>query len=273
MLAGAVTVLSSVTPMSWWKRRQPDSTPLTSVSWDEVLGRRWAMWSRMDATTRGRVEPLGRRLIQDLRFEAARGVQLTDDMPVLIAAQAALLVSGWELDPHQRVEPFSRISSVIVHRSTVVVQGERQLDGDVGRVVSDTPAHLSGQAHHRGPVVLSWSSVVSDARHPSRRQSVVMHEFAHQLDMLDGVVDGTPPFDDHRDRARFVEVCTAAFNTVRGGDDTVLRDYAATNPGEFFAVATETFFTDPLALRDHHGELYDVLVDFYRQDPARWATS
>lgn len=254
--------------MTWRLRRQRDA--VSAVSWDDVLSRRWGLWARVDAATRERVELLGRRLIEDVRFEAARGVQLTVDMPVLIAAQAVLLVSGWELDPRQRLEPFSRISSVIVHRSTVVVQGERQLDGDVGRVVSDSPTYLSGQAHHRGPVVLSWSSVVSDARHPTRRQSVVMHEFAHQLDMLDGVVDGTPPLQSPAVRARFVEACTATFDLVRGGDDTVLRDYAATNPGEFFAVATETFFTDPLALRDHHGDLYEVLAGFYRQDPARW---
>lgn len=262
--------LSSVTPMPWWKRRQSDQTPLTGASWDDVLGWRWGLWSRLDTATRQRVEPLGRRILQDLRFEAARGLQLTAEMPVLIAAQAALLVSGWELDPDRRIEAFSRISSVIVHRSTVVLHGERQLGGNTGRLTSDSPAHLSGQAHHRGPVVLSWSSVISDARHPTRRQSVVMHEFAHQLDMLDGEVDGTPPFDHPTDRARFVEVCTKAFNMVRQGDDTVLRDYAATNPGEFFAVATETFFTDPTALRDHHGDLYEVLANFYRQDPARW---
>lgn len=253
--------------MAWWTRRRSDQAP--AVSWPEVLQRRWGLWSRLPEHERHRVEEVGKRLVDQLRFEAARGLTLTDEMPIVIAAQAALLISAWDHDG-DRVEPFARVTSVIVHRSTVVVRGERQLDGDVGRLTSDAPSHLSGQAHHRGPVVLSWASVTSDARHPRRRQAVVLHEFAHQLDMLDGVVDGTPPIDDPRARQRFIDVCTDTYATVQAGSDPALRDYAGTNPGEFFAVATETFFTDPWALREHHGALYDVLADYYRQDPTQW---
>lgn len=240
------------------------------VSWPDVLARRWGLWRRMSANDQQRVEALGRQLVHDLRFETARDLTLTPEMPVLIAAQAALLLNGWDVEPGHRLEPYSRVSSVIVHRSTVVVTGERQLDGDVGRLTSDAPAHLSGQAHHRGPVVLSWTGVMSDARHPARRQAVVLHEFAHQLDMLDGVVDGTPPLPDPVFRQRFIAVCTDVYTRLGAGDDVVLRDYGATNPGEFFAVATETFFTDPQALRDHHPDLYDVLATYYCQDPASW---
>lgn len=253
--------------MAWWTRRKSDQPP--AVSWPEVLQRRWGLWSRLGEHERHRVEEVGKRLVDQLRFEAARGLTLTDEMPIVIAAQAALLISAWSHDG-DRVEPFARVTSVIVHRSTVVVRGERQLDGDVGRLTSDAPSHLSGQAHHRGPVVLSWASVTSDSRHPRRRQAVVLHEFAHQLDMLDGVVDGTPPLDDPVARQRFIDVCTDTYAAVQAGADPVLRDYSGTNPGEFFAVATETFFTDPWALQEHHGALYDVLADYYRQDPAQW---
>ena len=253
--------------MVWWRRGRIDNT---AVSWSEVLNRRWALWHRLPEEQRQQVEVLGRRLVRDLRWEVARGVVLTDEMPVLVAAQAALLVSGWDMPSDRRLDTYARVSSVILHRSTVVVRGERRLDGDVGRLSSDAPTHLSGQAHHRGPVVLSWASVVTDSRHPSRRRAVVLHEFAHQLDMLDGVVDGTPPIDDLTTRQRFIDVCSATFTRVGAGDHTVLREYAVTNPGEFFAVATETFFTDPVALREHHPDLYDVLVGYYRQDPAVW---
>jgi len=254
--------------MGWWRRRHDDHA--SGVPWPAVLERRWGLWNRLPAAQQDRVVTLGREMLRQVRFEAARGFTLTDEMPVLVAAQAALLISGWDLEPGRRLEPYARVTSVILHRSTVVVRGERQLDGDVGRLTSDAPTHLSGQAHHRGPVVLSWASVMSDSRHPTRRKAVVLHEFAHQLDMLDGVVDGTPPFADHGERQRFIDVCTATFTRVTDGDDEVLRDYAATNPGEFFAVATETFFTDPVALRDHHALLYDVLAGYYRQDPASW---
>ena len=127
---------------------------------------------------------------------------------------------------------------------------------------------ISGQAHHRGPVLLSWSTAAFEARHPDRGANVVMHEFAHQLDMLDGVVDGTPPLDDPTDRARWIDICTAEFEALQRGEPSVLREYAATDAGEFFAVATEVFFSIPVELAADKPDLYDVLRAFYRQDPA-----
>jgi Mlc titration factor MtfA (ptsG expression regulator) len=117
-------------------------------------------------------------------------------------------------------------------------------------------------------VVLSWSAAQHGALHPDVGTNVVYHEFAHQLDMLDGIVDGTPPLgDDVAARQRWVDVCTASFERVRRGD-SVLRPYAATNPAEFFAVATELFFNRPIDLRTHEPALYEELASFYLQDPA-----
>ena len=131
------------------------------------------------------------------------------------------------------------------------------------------PQALDGQATYRGPVLLSWPAVASGARFPERGHNVVFHEFAHQLDMLDGVVDGTPPLDDPEALRRWIAVCTAAYSAVRAGHGSpVLRDYAGVNPGEFFAVATEVFFCRPLELRAHERALYDEMAAFYRQDPA-----
>jgi Mlc titration factor MtfA (ptsG expression regulator) len=98
----------------------------------------------------------------------------------------------------------------------------------------------------------------------------VFHEFAHKLDMLDGTVDGTPPLATREQLTRWVEVCTRVYEQVVVGEaGRTLRSYAGVNPGEFFAVATETFFDDPLGLRAEHPDLYGVLADFYRQDPAK----
>jgi Mlc titration factor MtfA (ptsG expression regulator) len=98
--------------------------------------------------------------------------------------------------------------------------------------------------------------------------NVVYHEFAHQLDMLDGITDGTPPLEDEAARRRWVEVCTAAYDSVRAEGSPVLRAYAGTNPAEFFAVATEAFFNRPSELSEHEPALYAELRSFYRQDPA-----
>ena len=96
------------------------------------------------------------------------------------------------------------------------------------------------------------------------------HEFAHRLDMLDGITDGTPPLGSDDAARRWAEVCTPAYERVVAGE-SALRSYAATNPAEFFAVATEVFFTRPDVLIEHERDLYDALRAFYRQDPERRA--
>ena len=117
-------------------------------------------------------------------------------------------------------------------------------------------------------MVLSWNAARRGARFPDRGENVVYHEFAHQLDMLDGITDGTPPLGDETARRRWVEVCTAAYDGVRAEGSPVLRPYAGTNPAEFFAVATEVFFNRPVDLREHEPALYAELRNFYHQDPA-----
>jgi Mlc titration factor MtfA (ptsG expression regulator) len=129
-----------------------------------------------------------------------------------------------------------------------------------------------GQALRGGPVILVWDEVARAARHPELRHDVVYHEFAHELDMLDGSADGTPPLHDPGEYRRWVEICSREFLSLRDrarrGLPTFLDAYGATHEAEFFAVATEQFFTAPTALRRLHPELYAVLSGFYRQDPA-----
>ncbi len=231
-------------------------------AWRARLAVRWATWSALDATERARVEDLTKRFLARVRFEPSQGFAVTDEMRVLVAAQASYLVMGMD-DP--TLDLYSRLTSVILHPRTVVVRGTHS----VGRhLETDSPQSLAGQAHHRGPVVLAWSTVAYEARHPERGQNVVLHEFAHQLDMFDGMIDGTPPIADRELRERWVRVCTAEYRRVRRGDESVLRGYAATDTGEFFAVATETFFSVPERLEEASPELYDVLREVFGQDPA-----
>ncbi len=233
--------------------------------WRPILSRNWPLWNSLTDEARERLEELTKVFVAERRWESARGFELTEPMKVLIAAQACLLIL--ELDE----DYFRHVSVIIVHPTTVVLQGPRA--SDISGMVSDGPQPILGQATDRGPVVLAWDAVAFDARHPARGQNVVFHEFAHKLDMLDGTVDGTPPMPDEAARQRWVKVCTREFKSVRDDVwDPVLRDYAATNPGEFFAVATEVFFTRPDALRDAKVDLYEVLANFYHQDPASAAT-
>jgi hypothetical protein len=229
--------------------------------WDNLLHARFALWRELDAGEQARVRDLVVRFVRETRWEAARGGSVDDEMRVLIAAQACLLLLGLDRDR------FAGMTSVIVHKRPVVLRGDRPHDVPGLRVAG--PQTLLGQANYRGPVLLSWPAVASGARFPHRGQNVVFHEFAHQLDMLDGTIDGTPPLEDPEALDRWIAVCTAAYSAVRAGTGSpVLRDYAGVNPGEFFAVATEVFFCRPLDLRTHEPALYAEMVGFYCQDPA-----
>jgi hypothetical protein len=249
----------------WRRRRRALDAPFPDA-WRSVLQRRWGLWSTFDEAERARLERLTTAFLLDRRFEAAHGFEVTDEVRVLVAAQASLLLLG--LDEAPEVDLYANVQSIIVHRSTVMLHGSRSVGASGSGLMSDERMAVSGQAHHKGPVLLAWSTLAYEARHPSRGQNVVLHEFAHQLDMLDGIVDGAPPIPEPGRRARFVDVCDSVYQRVRRHDDGVLRDYAGTDPGEFFAVATETLFSAPVEMRAEHPELYEVLADFYRQDPA-----
>lgn len=219
------------------------------------------MWNRLSEDERSRMEPMIQALVHDVRWEAANNFDVTDVMKVLITAQACLLVLELEDE-----DPYRGVGTVMVHPTTVVLTGPRNTRG--GLVTSD-PFRIDGQAQYGGPVIVAWDAVSLDARRPGRGLNVVFHEFAHKLDMLDGVIDGTPPLVAGDARARWIEVCTREYAAIRAGtDDGFLRAYAGTDPGEFFAVATEMFFSRPVETKARRPDLYEVLSAFYRQDPA-----
>ncbi len=242
-----------------WFRRRADEPPLPAGT-EALLSANLHWWPSLDAGEQDRLLEITRHLLASKHWEAAQGFQLDEEVRLLIASQAALLVIG--LDDHA----YDDVDTIIVHASTVRLRGERGTD--TGRVVVGGPFAVSGQAHQRGPVLISWNAARREMRFPGRGQNVVFHEFAHKLDMVDSLVDGTPPLPDEESRARWIEVCTAEYESVRRGDPGPLRPYAGTNPAEFFAVATEVFFDRPLAMLVERPPLYAVLRDFYRQDPA-----
>ena len=140
-----------------------------------------------------------------------------------------------------------------------------------GGELAEAPAPIAGQAWQGGPVILVWDDVRRDARHAEDGRNVVFHEFAHKIDMVDGPVDGTPPLPDGEALRSWAEVCSEVFLALKRHEPEVQRvldPYGARNEAEFFAVATESFFERPGALKEALPELYALLSDFYRQDPA-----
>lgn len=232
--------------------------------WQEILTARSAQWALLTADERARLGELAEHLLTTKRWEAARGLTLTDEIRTVVAAHAALLILG--LDESW----YDGVGTIVIRRGAMRRRPPTPSWGPVRGVVDGSPGPVDGEAHDgRGPVMINWASARREAANPRYGRDVTLHEFAHKIDMRDSTIDGTPYIPDPAQRQRWIEVGTAEFEALRagtGGD--LLRPYAATNPGEFFAVATETFFTRPARMAAEKPALYEVLATFFRQDPA-----
>lgn len=187
-------------------------------------------------------------------WEGCQGLVVNDEIRVSIAGQACLMLLGIEHDY------FRAVQTILIYPTSFRIPGER--------------GKYHGQSHHRGPIILSWDRVLAEGRDPSRGENLVIHEFAHQLDEMDGYVNGTPYLADREMAERWHYAMFKEFsqlrNFVRNGVDTFLGDYAATSDAEFFSVASERFFTQPELLKSRHSAVYDLLAEFYRVDPMLW---
>ncbi len=230
-------------------------------TWRAILDARSVAWRQLDAAERERLGELADWLLRNRRWEAARGFELTDEVRAVVSAHAVLPILG--LDESW----YDGVGAIIVRDGSMT---QRHTAGPVRGTFERSPQAVDGESHHGdGPLMVSWRAARREAANPRFGRDVVLHEFAHKIDMHDGVLDGTPLLPDDDERQRWVDVCTAHYDAVRDGDpEAFLRSYAGTNPGEFFAVATETFFTRPIELAARHADLYDVFAAFYRQDPA-----
>jgi Mlc titration factor MtfA (ptsG expression regulator) len=235
------------------------------AEWERIAAAQLGAWRGFQPDERESLGALGDWLLRHKNWEAAAGFALDDDMRTIIAIEAALLVLALGTDYYREV------SAIVVYPTTILSRGVYA--GPVRGTVTDGVVPVYGQAHdRRGAILIAWDEALLAAGHPGRGRNVVFHEFAHKLDMLDDVTDGTPPLDTKEALARWVEVCTDAYTALRDGIPRVPLDfYGGVSPAEFFAVATETFFDAPLALEEHQPDVFAVLRDFYRQDPAERA--
>jgi hypothetical protein len=196
--------------------------------------------------------------LAEKEFSGAHGLEVTDVMRVSIAAQACTPILELGLDWYRG------------WRGIVVYAGDfrvRRQEVDEDGVVHEWEDDLAGEAMPGGPVVLSWDALAHDPA-----INVVIHEFAHKLDMLNGEADGVPPLhagiDRRAWRAAFDEAYDGFCDAVERGRDTWLDPYAAEHPSEFFAVISEAFFREAQETRRRYRDVYDQLALFYRQDPA-----
>jgi len=204
--------------------------------------------------------------LAEKEFEGCGGLEITDEIRVTIAAQACILLL------HRETDYYPGLHTILVYPSTYVAHERRWSPGGL---VTEGPEPRIGEAWRHGPVVLAWDEVEADAADVRDGHNVVFHEFAHKLDEEDGVEDGTPELTRRSMYLAWARVVSREYEQLRrdaeSGRATVLDKYGAENPTEFFAVATECFFTKPVQLRRRHPELYSELAEFYCQDPARLA--
>ena len=204
-------------------------------------------------------------LIAEKNWEGCAGLDITDEMKVTIAAQIAILTLGYQQ------QYFERVLSILVYPDTYVAAEQNVTQG---RVILEGHSAREGEAWYRGPVILSWTEVLAGGRGNNRSHNVVFHEFAHQLDMLNGrSADGVPAMESNAQASRWVRTLDREYaqlsHDCQHGMPTILDCYGATNKAEFFAVATEAFFNRPRELKRHHAELFTNLCEYYRQIPIR----
>ncbi len=239
--------------------RRHRTEPEVPATWPSLLEERVVLSRDLEVAERQRLLRRSAAFVDGRRWEGI-GVEIDDAVQLVVAAHACMLTLQFDVDPYRGV------ASIIVYPTTVVRRGTRNIGGGVA---SDGPIAIHGETTRGGPVLVTWRAADVASRHPERGRNVVLHEFAHQLDMSGGAVDGVPPLANREEERRWERAIVAVYERLIAEGDTVLGRYATTNRGELFAVATERFFTQPAVLREAHPDLYGLLASFYRQDPSR----
>lgn len=252
---------------AWRRRRLLRRHPLDDELWRaqvaglEVLG-------GLDDGELARLRDLTTLFVHDKRLYGTHDLEVDAGMAIAIGAQACLLLLN--LDDGTALDVYPGWHSVILYPGAFVARHDWR---DSVGVVHERVMALDGEASHRGPVALSWADARPRPRSHGDARNVVLHEFAHKLDDLDGDTNGHPPLHRGMSTRTWSRVFGAAYDDLREhlarGRHPPIDPYAATSPAEFFAVATEVFFEQPHQLQHAWPELYAQLEAYYRQDPGR----
>jgi Mlc titration factor MtfA (ptsG expression regulator) len=234
-------------------------------AWRQVLRQRMPLFRRLPADLQLQLKRHVQVLLAEKPFIGCAGLVVTDEMRVLIAAQAALLLLN------RRAGYFRNLRQILVYPGTFVAERSTIESGGITR---EARRVLAGESWQHGQVILAWDAVLEGAATPNEGHNVVIHEFAHQLDQETGVANGAP-FLGRRDRyARWAAVLSAEFERLRErvarGEPGLIDAYGAGDAAEFFAVVSEVFFGRSPELAAAHPALYRELVAYYSIDPLTW---
>lgn len=243
----------------WFGSGEPGVPAISDTLWRDTL-QAMPFLSGFEPGELGQLRQLAEQLLHDKQFSGAAGLELTDAMRAFIAAQACLPIL------HLGMESYKGWNEIIIYPREFSPRHEYTDEAGVVHI-SDHP--LSGESWLGGPVVLSWEDAEQSGAGDG--YNVVIHEFAHKLDMLNGDANGFPPLHKDMSRAEWSSVFKSAFekfqHDVNSQIETAVDSYAAEHPAEFFAVMTEAFFEMPDVVAQEFPQVYAQLVLFYRQDP------
>jgi len=235
------------------------------TSYKKILIKRLPVYQYLPITLQQQLHKQILRFLYTKIFVGCNGVLITDEIRVVIAAEACLLILN------RPNSGYAGLKWIYVYPSVFVA---KQAQKDEYGLVSQQKRHLLGESWQNGKVILAWDSVESGMSNFHDGSNVVLHEFAHQLDQESGQANGAPLLYTKDAYRIWSQVFSEEFNTLQRqistGHQSIIDTYGATNPAEFFAVVTELFFERPLKLQKTHAQLFQLLKDYYQLDPREW---
>lgn len=254
--------------LDWFRRkwRQRLLAQPFPREWDDIIRNNVLHVAQLTPAQQHKLRKQVQLFVAQKHWEGCRGLKVTDEIRVTIAAQACLLTVGRAEDVFNNVQSILVYPTQYIAPETVITPAGVHVEGGQNRL---------GEAWYRGPVILSWEHALAGGRLETPGHNLVLHELAHQLDMQSGgLIDGTPQLLSDAQLHRWKQVLQPEFERLREacrlGLQTPIDCYGTKNEGEFFAVLTEAFFERARELLVYSEATYELLADYYGLDPASW---
>ena len=265
LIIGLIITGIFLSPVLVQRRRNRLKARLFPPLWNAIIENNLPIYPRLSPKERKRLQGAIQVFLAEKQFIGCRGLQATEEMKVTIAAVACLLLLN------ERASYFQKLRSILVYPSAYLV---RETTYTQDRVIEERLVARLGESWMNDQVILAWEQVKQDTFNWRDGHNIVLHEFSHQLDQEDGKADGVPVLQQSSDYLIWADVMTQEYlrlgHDIQQGKKTVIDSYGATNPAEFFAVVTETFFEKPQQLLRRHPELYKLLQHYYQISPVLW---
>lgn len=264
LFASAYAIVSRILLRIRWRRSLNFRTDPIPETWHAIIERNVPLTRKLPADQFNRLLRFTQLFLHDKQIEGCGGLEVTEEIQVTVAAQACLLLLGIDAGC------YPGLRTVLIYPTPYP---KIKTDLHAGGWEEERVQWNAGESWSNGIVVLAWNRSREGARNAFDGRNVILHEFAHQLDQLDGAADGIAPVAEGHNIRAWANVLERHLGLLRKAlrkrRKTVMREYGATNKAEFFAVATEAFFEKPHQLKKRRPDLYEALQRIYRMDPVQ----